>query len=75
MEANMSKKKYIITAHDEYEMVDLVTDVGDYLDGVSLHAGQKCKITIEILDDDELIDDGDLDDFLDDEEDEEEDYL
>ncbi len=70
----IDKRKYVITAHDEYEMADLEDSINEHLEGICLRDGQKCKITIEILEDTELIDDGDLDDFLDDEEDEDEDF-
>jgi hypothetical protein len=66
----INKKKFTLTAHDENEMADLEDDITEHLDGIVLHPGQKCRVIIEILDDDELMVDmiDDEDDEFDDEE-------
>ena len=69
----VNKKKFTLTAHDENEMSDLGDDITEHLDGIVLHPGQKCRVTIEVLDDDELmvdmIDEEEDEDYEDDEED------
>jgi hypothetical protein len=66
----INKKKFILTAHEENEMSELGDDITEHLDSIVLRAGQKCRVTIEVLDDDELMVDmiDDEDDEFDDEE-------